>query len=268
MADIGPTLREARMRARMDITELEGQTKIRAKYLRALENEEWDLLPGPTYVKTFLRTYAEALGLDAKMLVEQYKLRFERLSDLERQPIAPSTARTQPRRRAPVPPRGLVIGTVVVALIAALWALGQSTGDDAGTATQTGPPPTATDEGSGEGSGESGDSDEDGGGSSGGGEEADDRPDRLRLRIEATGPAPVYVCLADDDGILVRGEELQPGDRTDTFKAERFRLDLGNNLAKLIINGKRRAVSPDTSLEITRGSGRQALAEDSVPDCS
>ena len=259
------------MRARMDISELEAQTKIRAKYLRALENEEWDLLPGPTYVKTFLRTYAEALGLDAKMLVEEYKLRFERLSDLERQPIAPSTARTQPRRRAPVPPRGLVIGTVVVALIVALWALGQSTGDDGDTAAQTGPPPTATEEGSGEGPGNSADSeesDEDGGGSSGGGEDTDDRPEKLRLRIEATGPTPVYVCLADDDGILVRGEQLAPGDRTDTFKAERFRLDLGNNLAKLIINGKRRAVSPGTSLEITRGSGRQRLAEGSVPDCS
>ena len=41
-------------------------TKIRAKYLRALENEEWGLLPGPTFVKSFLRTYAEALGLDGK----------------------------------------------------------------------------------------------------------------------------------------------------------------------------------------------------------
>ena len=38
------------MRARIDISELEAETKIRAKYLRALENEEWDLLPGRTYV--------------------------------------------------------------------------------------------------------------------------------------------------------------------------------------------------------------------------
>ncbi|HEV2770616.1 MAG TPA: helix-turn-helix domain-containing protein [Solirubrobacteraceae bacterium] len=266
MADIGPTLREARMRARMDIIELETQTKIRAKYLRALENEEWDLLPGPTYVKTFLRTYAEALGLDAKMLVEEYKLRFERLSDIERQPITPGTARQQPRRRRPAFPRGLVIGAVVVALIAALWALGQSAGDDAGTAAETPPPPTATEDDSGEGSR---DSREDGGRSSGDGDEpADDRPRRVRLRIEATGPAPVYVCLAGDDGILVRGEQLAPGDKTDTFRAERFRLDLGNDLARLIINGKRRAVSPGTSLEITRGSGRQRLARRSVPDCS
>ena len=89
MPAIGATLREARMRARIDISEIESETKIRAKYLRALENEEWDLLPGPTYVKSFLRTYAEALGLDARLLLEEYKLRHERLSDIELQPIAP-----------------------------------------------------------------------------------------------------------------------------------------------------------------------------------
>ena len=99
MPDIGSTLREARMHARIDISEIESETKIRAKYLRALENEEWDLLPGPTYVKSFLRTYADALGLDGKLLIEEYKLRHERLSDVELQPIAPPGQRD--RRRPP-----------------------------------------------------------------------------------------------------------------------------------------------------------------------
>ena len=100
MPDIGATLREARMRQRIDISEVESETKIRAKYLRALENEEWDLLPGPTYVKSFLRTYAEALGLDGKLLIEEYKLRHERLS---RRRAAADRARRgaarEPRRR-------------------------------------------------------------------------------------------------------------------------------------------------------------------------
>ena len=81
------------MRQRIDISEVEAETKIRAKYLRALENEEWNLLPGPTYVKSFLRTYADALGLDGRLLVEEYKLRHERLSDIELQPIAPPRVR-------------------------------------------------------------------------------------------------------------------------------------------------------------------------------
>ena len=89
MPEIGQTLRETRMRNRVDITEVEAGTKIRAKYLRALENEEWDLLPGPTFVKTFLRSYADYLGLDSRLLVEEYKQRFERPSTTELTPFAP-----------------------------------------------------------------------------------------------------------------------------------------------------------------------------------
>src|SRR5258708_10145091 len=99
MPAIGATLREARMRAHIDISEIESATKIRAKYLRALENEERDLLPGPTYVKSFLRTYAQALGLDARLLLEEYKLRHERPSDIELQTIAPPRSRAPGRRR-------------------------------------------------------------------------------------------------------------------------------------------------------------------------
>src|SRR3712207_613634 len=119
MPDIGATLREERMRSRIDITEIEAQTKIRAKYLRALENEEWDLLPGPTYVKTFLRTYADALGLDGRMLVEEYKLRHERLSDVDLQPISPRSRRDRERKQRRLPRLGLV-AVVLVALVAAL----------------------------------------------------------------------------------------------------------------------------------------------------
>src|SRR3712207_8742059 len=102
MPEIGETLRETRMRRRIDMTEVEAATKIRAKYLRALENEEWDLLPGPTFVKTFLRTYAEYLGLDARNLVEEYKQRFERPGTQELKPLGPPVA-TRRRRRTPRP---------------------------------------------------------------------------------------------------------------------------------------------------------------------
>src|SRR5580765_4702918 len=120
MPAIGATLREARMRARIDISEIESETKIRAKYLRALENEEWDLLPGPTYVKSFLRTYAEALGLDARLVLEEYKLRHERLAEHELLPIAPPSR--QERRRGPPPGMGrdVLVAVLVVALVGLL----------------------------------------------------------------------------------------------------------------------------------------------------
>src|ERR687890_791336 len=92
MPDIGAMLRETRMRERIDITEVESARKIRAKYLRALENEEWDLLPGPTFVRTFLRTYGDYLGLDSKMLVEEYKQRFQRPTPQELLPFSPRAA--------------------------------------------------------------------------------------------------------------------------------------------------------------------------------
>src|ERR1700694_619406 len=90
MPEIGETLRDARMRGRIDVSEIEAQTKIRAKYLRALENEEWGLLPGPTFVKSFLRTYAKALGLDGKARVEKSRLSHEAPSETALEPIVSS----------------------------------------------------------------------------------------------------------------------------------------------------------------------------------
>ena len=71
------------MRQRLDIADVEERTKIRAKYLRALENEEFGMLPGATFVKTFLRTYAEKLGLDPHLLVEEYRATYEPRDETE-----------------------------------------------------------------------------------------------------------------------------------------------------------------------------------------
>src|SRR5919205_4645522 len=100
MPEIGDQLRETRMRSRIDVAEVESATKIRAKYLRALENEEWQLLPGPTFVKTFLRTYADYLELDSRLLVEEYKQRYERPAGVE---LTPLNLRRQKRRRRVAP---------------------------------------------------------------------------------------------------------------------------------------------------------------------
>jgi transcriptional regulator with XRE-family HTH domain len=70
---IGEVLKSERTRQRIDIQTVEEETKIRTKYLRALENEEWEVLPGHPYAKGFLRTYAQFLGLDPDALVDEYR---------------------------------------------------------------------------------------------------------------------------------------------------------------------------------------------------
>ena len=70
MFEIGNSLREARLRQELDFPEIEQTTKIRSKYLKALEDEKFELLPAPTYVKGFLRNYADALGLEGQLYVD------------------------------------------------------------------------------------------------------------------------------------------------------------------------------------------------------
>src|SRR5207237_8400520 len=97
--ELGNSLREARLRQGLDFPELEQATKIRAKYLRAPEQEEFEQLPGPTYVKGFLRSYAEYLGLDGQLYVDEYNSRF--LVGEEEAPFRPrrsSAGRPQQRR--------------------------------------------------------------------------------------------------------------------------------------------------------------------------
>src|SRR5215211_5250505 len=129
MPEIGDQLRETRMRQRIDITEVEAATKIRAKYLRALENEEWDLLPGPTFVKTFLRTYADYLGLDARNLVEDYRQRYERTSPQDLTPFVTNLGARRQRPRRPVLAPWMAVIAGVLLLVAALYLLGTWGGD-------------------------------------------------------------------------------------------------------------------------------------------
>jgi cytoskeleton protein RodZ len=266
MADIGATLREARMRQRIDISEIESETKIRAKYLRALENEEWDLLPGPTYVKSFLRTYAEALGLDGKLLIEEYKLRHERLSDVEMQPIRPPGAREPRRRRRAGSGRGWAVLVVVAGLITALYFLGNGGNDNGGNdATSTTPPAktTTTTKRSSRSRRSSASS------HAAARRRRRQRARLVRLRLIPSGP--VYVCLKRAGGeTVVNGRILQAGSRQPTYRSRRFRLLLGNSEVRLAVNGKSRPVAPTGGIlgyEITPPGKVRPLPPSSRPSC-
>jgi Helix-turn-helix domain len=76
--EIGNSLREARLRQGLDFSEIEQSTKIRGKYLRALEDEQFEVLPAQTYVKGFLRSYADYLGLDGQLYVDEFNSRYVR----------------------------------------------------------------------------------------------------------------------------------------------------------------------------------------------
>src|SRR4051812_50000633 len=126
------------MRQRLDITDVEAQTKIRAKYLRALENEDFGMLPGPTFVKSFLRMYAEFLGLDPHLLVEEYRVRYDPRDESELTPFArPPRGRT--RQRPPRRPPWLPVAAAVIAILAVLLILGLTgnSSDEPSTSTTT-----------------------------------------------------------------------------------------------------------------------------------
>jgi hypothetical protein len=125
MFEIGSSLREARLRQGMDFPEIEAGTKIRGKYLRALEDEQFVQLPAQTYVKGFLRTYAEYLGLDGELYVDEFNSRY--VVGEEEPPIrARRTARPHVRKRVQsnVLLAALVGIALVTALVIAAWKSG------------------------------------------------------------------------------------------------------------------------------------------------
>jgi helix-turn-helix protein len=260
MPEIGQSLREARMRARIDVSEIEAKTKIRAKYLRALENEEWGLLPGPTFVKSFLRTYAQALGLDGKALVEEYRLNHEDPTDTGLEPIASS-----PRRgRAHTPGGGratsgpsraymALVGVVVLIIILLIVALisdgsSKSTHGRSSSRASTAHRPAhhATQPPS-----------------------APSAPALVGLSLRPL--ATVYVCLIGDGGRkLIPGVELQPGASTPTYHARRFEITLGNSSVTMFVDGSPHTVPPSTQAigyTITKAAGRRPLPLGHQPTC-
>lgn len=113
MSEIGETLRERRMALKIDVHEVEEATKIRAKYLRALENEEYNLLPGNAYVKSFLRTYADYLELDSRALVDAYRAEGHHSDEEPLQYTPQADTRNVGRRRW----IAIVVVIIVIALI-------------------------------------------------------------------------------------------------------------------------------------------------------
>jgi cytoskeleton protein RodZ len=142
--EIGNSLREARLRQGLDLARAEDDTKIRAKYLQALEDERFEILPAETYVKGFLRTYAEYLGLDGQIYLDEFNSRFASSEE----PVAPTAPKRRPRQRASESSFVVVAlaGIVAVAvLVVVAFAFGTNengrTAGELATNQPTSPPP-------------------------------------------------------------------------------------------------------------------------------
>jgi hypothetical protein len=226
--EIGNSLREARLRQGLDFPELEQSTKIRGKYLRALEQEEFEQLPGPTYVKGFLRSYAEYLGLDGQLYVDEYNSRF--LVGEDEAPFRPrrSSARRPEQRRIESNVVLLALAGIaaVTLLVFAAWKFGGS------DPKQALPNPRAVTEGQ---------------KPARPGAKPTHRtpapPARAHLLLSATGgDCWLEVHKGGPSGKLVFAGTLQPGSRPLNFTAKRLWIIAGapQNLS-VKLNGKARS---------------------------
>ncbi len=128
MFNIGSSLQDARTRQDLGFEEMEQRTKVRAKYLRLLEDERFEQLPGHAYTKGFLQVYADALGLDGALYVEEYNSRYVAGEDEASPRLPRGPARAPRRRRERRETRTVAIALaailVLTALVIAAWRFG------------------------------------------------------------------------------------------------------------------------------------------------
>ncbi len=143
MFEIGSTLRDARVRRDISLQRAEADTKIRVKYIQAMENEDFDILPAGTYVKGFLRTYAEYLGIDYQLILDEYNDRFG--TGDHREHLIVQTGKSD-KTRAPRKPRKqtnylfvAIFAIVIIAVLAYLgWGNSESEKPSLVTSTESG----------------------------------------------------------------------------------------------------------------------------------
>jgi cytoskeleton protein RodZ len=251
---VGATLREVRTRRKIDLPSVEAATKIRVRYLRAIENEEWDLLPGDAYARAFVRTYANHLGLDGTRLAEEYRRGRGVPRPAERLPrVEPSAPRAARSRRLPrIPPRVAAVA-VSAALIAILVAIGLTSGGGSG-----GPATTQPRIGIGQAVAV---------GSPGEGAS----PGR-GITLSLTAEAEVWVCLLDAQGRpLVNGRILSSGSEEGPYRSGSFTVALGNGEVTMTVDGKQADI-PQTSspvgFSVDAGGSLHELSEGERPTCT
>jgi cytoskeleton protein RodZ len=254
--EIGETLRETRIRRRVDLAQVEADTKIRVRYLRAMENEEWDILPGGSYTRSFIRTYATYLGLDGERLADEFRRKVEDPLG-ERYPREPAAAAPQrpPARRPTVPrlqiSRGALATLISIGLIVLLIGIGLAGG----------------------------------GGDDGDGQQAIAERERAnrgkerqrpatpgQVSVALTAVADVWVCMLDEQGApVIDGQILTAGAEEGPFRSRTFTIAFGNGAVELQVNGAAAEVEDTPNpigYTISDDGELRELSESERPTCT
>lgn len=251
---VGTKLRDARTRRKLSLQDVEEETKIRARYLQALENEDWDQLPGDTYARAFIRTYGALLGLDGDRLADEQRRARGAARPGERLPRVDPRPRKVTRRRGrrwQVPPR-LVTALVLAAVVGALIAIGLAGGRGADESAPAGEAPGAA--------------------RGGRSNEARSKPEPAGHTLKLLAKGEVWVCLLDGGGRpLIDGAILSSGEAEGPFRSGSFTLALGNGAVTMTVDGKQaRLPEPPSPIGFevgTRGAVRE-LPEGERPTCT
>lgn len=258
---IGQKLRRAREERGAELSDVEVATKIRVKFLVAMEEDRWGDLPAPAYARGFLDIYARYLALDQQELLDEYSttVEGERHEPLPGSVIKPGgLRRNRPTRRMPSISFGptakvvagllvlVVIGLVIVGLIGGSGGGGNekgAKGKDAGTKAATPATSATTTTGT-------------------------TPSDEVSVKLRAT--APVWVCLVDERGTpVVDSETLSADDSRGPFRSARFDVTFGNGSVEMTVDGQPAKI-PQVAQPIgyrISPTGVRELAPSSDPTC-
>jgi cytoskeleton protein RodZ len=257
---VGRTLRKARTDRGIELSEVERATKIRAKFLEAMEDDHWEALPARAYARGFLDIYARYLGLDRDALLDQYR---ETVEDEHPEPIPSSVIKpgTLRQHRSPkrtpeinLKPVAKVLGGLVLLVIVGLVIVGliggsdddggsenRAEGTDRGTKAAAPATPTTT------------------------------ATPASEVSVELRATAAVWVCLVDESGTpVVDSETLNTDDVRGPFSGDRFEVTFGNGSVEMTVDGAEEqipAVAEPIGYRITPGSVRE-LDASSQPTCT
>lgn len=248
---IGSTLREARNSRKIELAEVEASTKIRVRYLLAIENEEWGALPGGIYTRGFIRSYAAYLGLDGARLADEYQRNVESPAAARTPSAEPLNTGTRQGAIARVsgPVWAAGVSLVLVALLIAIGLLSNGDGGSPAPAPvmKVGPEKQQGSQGKPYGQ-------------------------RPGLTVVLVAKAEIWVCLLGKEGEpLVDGRVLEAGAKEGPFNSDSFTVSLGNGEIAMRIDGRPADIPATPSpvgYEIGPKGELEELPEGERPTCA